>query len=537
MQYLVGQMLMCLLIAGILGLLIGWLLWGILLRKSRERAMELEQRVSKLSGFPAKLTDLEGTHSAFVASKNEEAAKCKARIAELELVAKKVPELEANLAGKIAEWEGIKAQLAGKTTELAGLQAKFSDLETQHKAALGAVEHLPELTSRLQASEAQTAQIQDLTEQLKSKDAEIAEHVQAHADKDARLSSLVSRIADLEPAALRVPQLEAQVVQVTAAHAEKVAEVEKHIDAHREKDEHLEELIGKVHELKPLTSQVTDLRAQVDEQVAAHAEKDSRIAELAPLAALLPELRAASVAKDKHVFGLLGQVDELKTQAASSGDLQSRLESAQYETNLATRRWRMAEAGLASHQSEVSTLQDQILVLKGEIQTLKQQHESTAAELELAKAEPLKAKAAAASMGFFDPGNGAAKAAPEPPQDHVREFEKRIEELRSIEASKDAEIGKLSSRLTAIEAQPDTDTKRQILFAAKNAELNQLRGVLDSLFQPLSQDEVALRAFSYAKERGFSGGSPMEDWMRAERDCHFGRLGNAWESTRIGTMF
>ena len=256
MQYLVAQMLMCLLVAGLLGLLTGWLLWGTLVRRARERVMELEQRVSKLSGFPARLADLEGTHAAFMASKNEEDAKFKARIAELE--------------------------------------------------------------------------------------------------------GLVSS-KDLQPA--------------TTAKAE----------------------MNGATQLNP---------------------------------------------------------------------------------------------------------------------------------------EPLRARAAAVASRFYEVTPvEVAHSSQKPRPDPARDVEKRVE------ASKDAEIQKLRAHLAEIEKQPDPDVRRQILLSGKNAELTQLRSVLNSLFQPLSHDEVAQRAYSFAQERGFSGGSPMEDWVRAERDAHFGRLAFAWESTRAGTMF
>ena len=87
MQYLDAPMLMCLLVAGSLGLFTGWLLWGTSVRRARERVREMEQRASKLSGYPSRLSDLEGTYAALVASKNEESARYKARIAELEKLA------------------------------------------------------------------------------------------------------------------------------------------------------------------------------------------------------------------------------------------------------------------------------------------------------------------------------------------------------------------------------------------------------------------------------------------------------------------
>jgi cell division protein FtsB len=154
---------------------------------------------------------------------------------------------------------------------------------------------------------------------------------------------------------------------------------------------------------------------------------------------------------------------------------------------------------------------------------------------ELENSEPLKARAAAATVGFYDPI--VVTPAPPPPPDHVREFEKRIEELRAVEESKNQEITQLRGHLASIETLPDPDTRRQILSAAKNAEISHLRSVLNSLFEPLKHGEVAGRAYSYAEERGFQGGSPNEDWIRAERDLHFGRLAFAWESCRTGAMY
>jgi chromosome segregation ATPase len=265
MQYLVAQMLMCLLVAGLLGLLVGWLLWGTLVRRARERVMEMEQRVSKLSGYPARLTDLEGTHAAFVASRNEESEKLKSRIAELE------------------------SQVRGKDLEIASL-------------------------------------------------------------------------AETQPAVL-----------------------------------------------------------------------------------------------------------------------------AKSEVNGASQ----------------------------------------------AQSEPLRARAVAAgSSRYYEVGSTNIIDSPsQPPPDAARELEKRME------ASKDAELERLRTRLAEIERQPDPDVRRQILLSGKNAELTHLRRILNSLFQPLSHDEIARRAYYYAQERGFLAGSPTEDWLRAERDSHFGRLAYAWESTRPGTMF
>jgi chromosome segregation ATPase len=658
MQYLVGQMLACLLGAGVLGLVIGWIWWGMQLRQARERAADFEQRAAKLSGYPARLMGLEATHAAFVASKNEEDAKCKGRIAELEPVAAKVPELERSLTAKTAEWEGLRTQIEGKTSELAALQAKYDDLAIQHKAVASVAEQVPALSARLETS---TDWVGQLEAAVKVKDAAIAGHVQAHADKDARLVSLGKRVAELEPVAQKVPQLESQIAQHVDAQRETeehmdqlVGQVKQHEAAHADKDARLAELLPLAAlvpalkaELEKKSNQVADLHARVEQHEAAHAEKDSQIsaltahveghvstlveqdariadlaaqvqkqqaahAELAPLAALVPQLQAqveehagalaekdahiaeltaqleqqpvvaaahsetdehiaelvaaaalvpvlkselaakdnhvadlkaqverhaaAHAEKDTHIGALLSRVEELQPMAAGSSDLQSKLESVEYEHNLTARKLRMAEAATAAHQVEVAKLNDQLLMHKAELESVKQESK------EVAVAVPLKAMAAAAAasaIGFYDYKEGHA---PEPTQvvasDHVREFEKRIEELRNSDTSKDEEIAKLRDRLAELEATPDPDARRQILFTAKNAEVTQLRGVLNSLFQPVSQEEIAVRAYNYAKDRSFRGGSPTEDWLRAERDAHYNRLAAAWETTRGGgTMF
>ncbi len=766
MQYLVGQMSMCLLLAGLLGVVLGWAWWGTRLRQSRERTTDLEQRVSKLTGYPARLTDMEATHAAYVASKNEEEAKFKARIAELEPFAAKVPELQQTLAAKTTDGDVLR-------TQLTALQAKFDEAESQHKASL---------TSSV------------------AKDAVIAEHVQAHQDKDARLASLTGRIAELEPAAAKAPLLEeqishhidahkekdehleqlmsqvdelkaahnvkdsriaelaplaalvpglqsdlesknahvanlsaeveqrtsalaeqdlrledmsAQVEQYKSAHAEKdarisdlasqvdehaakieelaplaakaaqghteehiaelvaaaalvpalKAEVEQHAAAHAEKDAkiadlaplaamvphlnshiaelttsnagalaekdsrigeleplaamvpqlhshieqltndhtsalaekdakigeleplaamvphlnaHIQQLSGdhtsalaekdaKIGELEPLAAMVPHLNAHIQQLTGDHtsalAEKDAKIGELEPLAAMVPHLNAhvaqitsdlkssdapehvaelaataalvpmlkaeidqhvsAHAQKDEQIGALLGRVEELQPVAANYTDLQ-------YAHGLTSRKLHMAESAIAAHQAEISNLNQQLLTHKAEHPVAE-----TAAQPRSMAAAAGAGTSNSAPHNFYDVNEGAPSAPSSIPEAQT-ELQKRIEELRTLEAAKDAEIANLRSKIAEIEKTPDPDVKRQILFTAKNAEVTHLKGVLNTLLQPLSKDDIALRAFTYAKDRGFSGGSENEDWLRAERDIHHSRLVEAWESTRGG---
>jgi len=467
------------------------------------------------------LTDVEATHAAYVASKNEEEAKTKARIAELELEAAKVPALEKKLAEKTAEGEGLRTQAGSTGTELATVQARFADLDVEHKTlenrlqAKDAViaEHeeahsvkdaqLAGLTSKvaelgLAAGTLTTLALEhkELQGQLQAKDALIAEHEAAHSDKDARLATLTSRLAESEQAARRVAALEKKV--------------DYHADANKEKDEHIEQLL----------SQVDDLKAETAHKDAQITYLDERVTELAPLAATVVELKAKLDEKESYVGALLSRVDELRPVIASHAELQQSLESTQYEHNLTARKLQMAETGLVAHQMEIAKLNDQLL----------QQKAQPAVKTMAAVAGAGVATAALVSH-FYDVNEGK-EAPPE-----VSEIEKHLEELNKAAAAKDVEIGALKAKIDQFETAPDPDAKRQILFTAKTAELTNLKVVVNTLLQPVNQDEIAQRAYFHAQSRGFNGGSPTEDWYRAERDVHYGRLAYAWESTRSGTMY
>ncbi len=653
MQYLVGQMLTCLLGAALLGVIIGWAWWGMRLRQARERAADFEQRAAKLSGYPARLTDLEATHAAFVASKNEEDAKCKARIAELETIAAKVPELEKTVTAKTAELEALAktkdAQIAehvqahkDKDVRLVTLSGRVAELEPVAKKVPLLESQLAEHVDANKEKDEHLEQLMGQVDELKAghtaKDSKIAELLplaalvpvlkSQHAEKDAQIANLNTQIeqrtAALAEQDTHIEDLATQVDQHVAALAEKdvqighlTSQVGDHLAAHAAKDAKIAELTplaamvpalqteieehkAKAAELSPLAAMVPHLNSHIAQLGSEAAEKDARIGDLAPLAAMVPHLNShiaqitgehqaalaarpsespehiaelaaaaalvpalraeieqhkaklgevaplaamvphlnahiaeisakpvATVAhedvaalqaqlaeRDQHVGALLSRVEELQPIAAQHADLQ-------YEHDLTTRKLRMAETGLAAHQTEIASLKDQLLTQAAPLKTM-----------------AAVAGAGVAAYGFYDVNEGKAQPVAPAVQDHVAEFEKRVEELSKAQAAKDAEIASLRSKIAEIEAAPDTDARRQILFTAKNAELTNLKGVLNSLLQPINQDDVALRAYNYAKERGFQGGSENEDWLRAERDVQHQRLAAAWETTRGGgTMF
>jgi DNA repair exonuclease SbcCD ATPase subunit len=360
---------------------------------------------------------------------------------------------------------------------------------------------VPDLTNRLRGSVARVAELEGI---VRARDAQLI-------GQGGRVASLSQQAAALEQVAARVPPLEAQLAQ--------------HVDAHREKDEHLEHLMDQVDELEPIVAHVPVLTAQLRELEAAHAEKDARLAALAPLAA--------------QTFDLEEQVNQLRAVHAKT---EARLADADYQDQLAARKLHMAEAAITTHANRTAQLQEQISAVQAELENAT---EVSAPALPMVRAAAaavgagtMGAAVGAALREFYDVNHGVAPEPPAPAPDPARDdYENSLNKFQKVEAAKDAEIAKLQGKLTDLEAAPDPDARRQILLTAKNAELTHLRGVLNSLFQPVGREEVARRAFSYAEERGFQGGSPMEDWLRAERDLHFGRLTGAWDSTRTSTMF
>ncbi len=58
---------------------------------------------------------------------------------------------------------------------------------------------------------------------------------------------------------------------------------------------------------------------------------------------------------------------------------------------------------------------------------------------------------------------------------------------------------------------PKTDRKRKAAAPSVGPD-----SVNDS--PPVSESDIALKAFTYYSERGYQGGSDVEDWLRAERE-------------------
>jgi hypothetical protein len=60
--------------------------------------------------------------------------------------------------------------------------------------------------------------------------------------------------------------------------------------------------------------------------------------------------------------------------------------------------------------------------------------------------------------------------------------------------------------------------KATSIVVGPQSEVEPIGAVASASPQPITHDEIARLAYSYAEARGFVGGSPEEDWFRAEQE-------------------
>jgi uncharacterized coiled-coil protein SlyX len=259
MKYLVWQILTCLWLAGLFGVLIGWLLWGIQVHRMRRDLIETQTQLAKIKELPRKLIELQAMHSASLADRDVEVAQLRTSSAN--------SDAQYQAAVREMEERGTRshAELASRDNKIAELQnereffaARVSELEASHAAKDAAI-------AEIEAAHSAT-RVTYLEASHTAKDATIAELHAAH-------SAARSRIDELEAVAVGVPELEANHAELQLANSPSAT--------------------GKA-ELTALGAEYATLAshaakgAAIGELEAAHNAARSRIAELESRAARLP---------------------------------------------------------------------------------------------------------------------------------------------------------------------------------------------------------------------------------------------------------
>lgn len=196
MVYLIAQVSLFLVVASLIGLSLGWLLWGELARRIRTEAASLQ----------SKLSDLEIRHWATLSERDEFEKKALDREGEFAGLRKRAlepamagHELEAKIQAAVAEKELAIAQLREQQRAALGLVEERDKAIIELRGRLGTAEgHEHTLTGRAREWEAAMADKDGMIAQLSSKLIELeARQHGVIAEKDQQMSELESKIQGL----------------------------------------------------------------------------------------------------------------------------------------------------------------------------------------------------------------------------------------------------------------------------------------------------------------------------------------------------
>lgn len=231
--YIWKEILACLLVAAILGAILGYL-WRWLMDKGKAGELEASwrERFDKLS------LDLDGAKAALKA----EAGK----LAEMTRLHGEVTAQFGDASAKLGE---ATAKLTGYETELAGLRLKVPQLDADLVAKSAALAAALANFAKCQESGA------DLTAQLAAKSTEL-DGLQAELDKLRR--ELVVRSESEKTLTLRVGELQGLMPKLRDTEA-------KLVSMTSQKDGEIAKLVAQVATLTPLTAEVAGLSSKVSD--------------------------------------------------------------------------------------------------------------------------------------------------------------------------------------------------------------------------------------------------------------------------------
>jgi chromosome segregation ATPase len=195
--YLIAQIALFLFLASLVGLALGWLIWGELARRIRTEAKTLQ----------SKLADLEARYRSSLSERDEFEKRLAEREADIGGLRKRVLEPELP-EGQIRELqEKMKSAINDREGVIAQLRARVKEIEGQHRASVDSMEE------RLAASDTRerslSARLLELEPHLVERDGTIAglrnqlndwdaRQAASAAEKDAQAAGLMARIQNLE---------------------------------------------------------------------------------------------------------------------------------------------------------------------------------------------------------------------------------------------------------------------------------------------------------------------------------------------------
>jgi chromosome segregation ATPase len=345
--YLISQIALFLSLACVLGLALGWLIWGELARRIRTESA-LRQ---------SKLADLELRHWSALSERDEFEKRVVEREAEITGLRKRILDPEPP-EGQVRELQDkLRSAVNEKESVIAQLRARLKEVESQHLASAMSMEerlaasdtrerslsnHLQELEPRLKES---TETIAGLKSQLVEAEtqhaAAIQEHVDAVSEKDAQATGLMNRIQHLETLAKDLAAAQNKIRSMDVQQFALMTEQKELRKALAEKDS----------EIASLTNTFTE-----------HEELDPLQAEIAAKNAALATLQERIQALDQALAEATrapepDSVEPLRAEVAALRGRLAELESAAQEgSSVAARK----DAALASMQARIQELEQHL---------------------------------------------------------------------------------------------------------------------------------------------------------------------------------
>jgi chromosome segregation ATPase len=480
--YLIAQVFVSLLLAGLIGLFAGWLIWGLVVRRLKNEVAEFESRLRVLMPLPARLIENEAKYKESLAAKEAQAGSLAQQLKGLQVFQDKA----VNLARTLAEREG----------ELTRVITAMQILENKMQSAVTAKdEAIEESRDRYQKLEAaHTAELADrdareigLSTRLQDLD---ARHRAVAAQKDSQVAELMEVVERKETEATK---LRGSLQQIETQHKEVLAE----------KDHHAALLMSRIQELLPLKDRVTDAGTLLQ-------TKDAQVAmaqvRLRDQDAQLNEASELMRSKEAEASELRSKIEDLEAQNRAMAEAhEARTRAIEPLRNALNEKDREAarlvaefEAIHARNEAVLAQKETDITRLTGLMEELAARHEALIRPIEVLESWsgvplPMQAVAAAAGVGASTTGAFAT-----------------VLNNSDVVHTASREAGS-SSRDFEFE-----NLKKQV--SDQQGELNRLREMAEVLMQPPPHDEVVRVAHSYAAARNFQGGSEKEDWLRAENE-------------------
>jgi len=316
MMTVISQIILCLILAAIIGFIVGWYLakllgrgkmedlnaeWEEELREHEKSASAAQLAATKeLSSHKARLVELE-------MALDTSARACTAISTELDAMRKRLAEKETDnaiLTVRLAELDALKDQIKAR-------DARIIEIEERHTAALrGRDDDASRLHERIR-------DLEPLIGQIRVREAELK-------DYQDRMTSVISeKNAEVEHLKQRLTELEAVRTQVSERDSAIRDWEARFHSLTQEKNEALSKLQWRIGELEPLQGEVARQRTRLE-------ELGTRIAELEPLpdriaeqSRLLAEseTRHGSLVRDKdnEIAGLLARIKELEAMPRRHG--------------------------------------------------------------------------------------------------------------------------------------------------------------------------------------------------------------------------